>query len=221
MVIQRSVIFRTLTGFHGGLRRGTAAAVLGAVLVFVAGTPASNAVVFPSEMQSAETMEAPSAETVSSDTQAPADPKGTPAPPAAGDPPAAGEGKPDKPVTDPPVTEPAPPNGSENSGQRPSAVPAVPAVPAAPGAAGASPSQAATPSISAPPSESSSSGASSSAPPSYGSIHSYGSTTAEKQPMKQVSDVDPFGASPLVWWGIGLVLLSVIAGMVFLRLRST
>ena len=44
MVIQKSEETRTLTGFHGGLRRGTAAAALGAVLVLSAGVPASNAV---------------------------------------------------------------------------------------------------------------------------------------------------------------------------------
>ncbi|KIS26475.1 hypothetical protein TV39_14345 [Arthrobacter sp. SPG23] len=43
MVIQKSEETRTLTGFHGGLRRGTAAAALGAVLVLSAGVPASNA----------------------------------------------------------------------------------------------------------------------------------------------------------------------------------
>ncbi len=44
MVNQKSEETRTLTGFHGGLRRGTAAAALGAVLVLSAGVPASNAV---------------------------------------------------------------------------------------------------------------------------------------------------------------------------------
>ncbi|MDR6506370.1 hypothetical protein [Arthrobacter oryzae] len=44
MVIQKSEETRTLTGFHGGLRRGTAAAALGAVLVLSAGVPASHAV---------------------------------------------------------------------------------------------------------------------------------------------------------------------------------
>jgi hypothetical protein len=44
MVIQKSEETRTLAGFHGGLRRGTAAAALGAVLVLSAGVPASNAV---------------------------------------------------------------------------------------------------------------------------------------------------------------------------------
>lgn len=43
MVDQKSENFRTLTGNHGGLRRGTAAAALGAVLVLSAGVPASNA----------------------------------------------------------------------------------------------------------------------------------------------------------------------------------
>lgn len=43
MVDQKSDNFRTLTGNHGGLRRGTAAAALGAVLVLSAGVPASNA----------------------------------------------------------------------------------------------------------------------------------------------------------------------------------
>jgi hypothetical protein len=43
MVIQKSEETRTLTGFHGGLRRGTAAAALGAVLVLSAGVPASHA----------------------------------------------------------------------------------------------------------------------------------------------------------------------------------
>ncbi|MFC7848963.1 hypothetical protein ACFUTU_10875 [Arthrobacter sp. NPDC057388] len=43
MVNQKSDGFRSLTGFHGGLRRGTAAAAFGAVLVLSAGVPASNA----------------------------------------------------------------------------------------------------------------------------------------------------------------------------------
>jgi hypothetical protein len=43
MVDQKSENFRTLAGNHGGLRRGTAAAALGAVLVLSAGVPASNA----------------------------------------------------------------------------------------------------------------------------------------------------------------------------------
>jgi hypothetical protein len=43
MVNQKSEETRTLTGFHGGLRRGAAAAALGAVLVVSAGVPASNA----------------------------------------------------------------------------------------------------------------------------------------------------------------------------------
>lgn len=43
MVDQKSGNFRTLAGNHGGLRRGTAAAALGAVLVLSAGVPASNA----------------------------------------------------------------------------------------------------------------------------------------------------------------------------------
>jgi hypothetical protein len=43
MVNQKSEETRTLTGFHGGLRRGAAAAALGAVLVLSAGVPASNA----------------------------------------------------------------------------------------------------------------------------------------------------------------------------------
>lgn len=45
MVDQKSESFRTLAGNHGGLRRGTAAAALGAVLVLSAGVPASNAAV--------------------------------------------------------------------------------------------------------------------------------------------------------------------------------
>ena len=45
MVDQKSENFRTLAGNHGGLRRGTAAAALGAVLVLSAGVPASNAAV--------------------------------------------------------------------------------------------------------------------------------------------------------------------------------
>lgn len=43
MVNQKSDGFRSLTGFHGGLRRGTAAAAFGAVLVLSAGVPASHA----------------------------------------------------------------------------------------------------------------------------------------------------------------------------------
>jgi hypothetical protein len=43
MVDQKSENIRTLAGNHGGLRRGTAAAALGAVLVLSAGVPASNA----------------------------------------------------------------------------------------------------------------------------------------------------------------------------------
>ena len=43
MVDQKSESFRTLAGNHGGLRRGTAAAALGAVLVLSAGVTASNA----------------------------------------------------------------------------------------------------------------------------------------------------------------------------------
>ena len=43
MVIYRSELSRSSTGIHGGLRRGAAAAALGAVLVFSAGVPASQA----------------------------------------------------------------------------------------------------------------------------------------------------------------------------------
>ena len=210
MVIQRSAFFRTLTGFHGGLRRGTAAAALGAVLVFVAGTPASNAVVFPSEMQSAETMQPPSTETVASDTEGPRDPKGTPAPPASGG------GKRDKPVIEPPTADPTPPREPGPADTGPANIPAAPAASEAAGASGPPAAMSSGLPSALPTAERSFSGSS-----AYGSVHSNGSTTAQKQPMKQVADVDSYGSSPLLWWGMGLVLLSGIAGMVFLRLRRT
>lgn len=43
MVIDRSELSRSRTGIHGGLRRGAAAAAVGAVLVLSAGVPASQA----------------------------------------------------------------------------------------------------------------------------------------------------------------------------------
>lgn len=49
MVIQKPRFFRTRTGCHGGLRRGAATAALGAVLVFSVGVPASSAVVQPGQ----------------------------------------------------------------------------------------------------------------------------------------------------------------------------
>jgi hypothetical protein len=179
--------------------------VLGAVLVFVAGAPASNAVAFPSETQTTQTQssQAP-AETVSSDTQVPSDAKGTPAPPSSA------EAKRDKPaVVNPPTAEPSAPADQGTAGRGSSNVPAVP-----------QPAGAAQPHVGTPPRSAAlpTSAGASSAAPSYGAVESLGSTAEQKQPMNQVSTVEAAVPSPLVWWGMGLVLLSAVAGTVFLRI---
>lgn len=207
MVTQRSIIFRTLTGYHGGLRRGTAAASLGAVLVFVAGTPASNAVVAVPAAQSSSVSSAPmqsaTLTTDSSDTQLPADAKGTPAPPSSQEP------KRGKPVTEPavsPTAEPAPPAAEPvNPEPQPDADGAAP--PSDDGKATSSPSLAATDSVygQAPQNR------------SYGEGQAQGSTN-EKQPLKQMANVD-HEASRLLWWGVALVLLSGVSAVIYYRLR--
>lgn len=203
MVTQRSIIFRTLTGYHGGLRRGTAAASLGAVLVFVAGTPASNAVVAVPTTQSAAIssapMESPTLTTDSSDTQLPADAKGTPAPPSSQEP------KRGKPVTVPsesPTAEPVPPA-------------AEPVQPDADGAA--SPSGDGKAMSSLPPAATDSVYGQAPQNRSYGEVQAQGSTSG-KQPMKQVANVD-HEASLLLWWGVALVLLSGVSAVIYYRLR--
>ncbi|WP_458111466.1 hypothetical protein M1D88_14200 [Arthrobacter sp. R1-13] len=197
MVIQRSIIFRTLTGFHGGLRRGTAAALLGAVLVFVAGTPASNAVVAAPSAP----MESPTVTTDSSDTRLPSDAKGTPAPPSSQEPKG---GKPRTVPAESPTAEPAPPAAEPVHPDQDGAV----SVSGVTEEAMSSPSPAATGSVYGQATQN----------PSYGEVQAQGSTT-EKQPMEQVANVDQAEASRLLLWGIGLVLLSGIAAVIFLRLR--
>lgn len=202
MVIQRSIIFRTLTGFHGGLRRGTAAASLGAVLVFVAGAPASNAVVAvpatqSSAISSAPT-ESPTLTTDSSDTQLPADAKGTPAPPSSQEP------KRGKPVTVPaesPTAEPAPPA----------------AEPVQPDPDGAAAVSGATEEAMSSPSPADSVYGQASQNRSYGEVQAQGNSV--KQPMKQVSNVDQAEASRLLWCGVALVLLAGVSAVIYYRLR--
>jgi hypothetical protein len=207
MVTQRSIIFRTLTGYHGGLRRGTAAASLGAVLVFVAGTPASNAVVaVPTTQSSAISsapMESPTLTTDSSDTQLPADAKGTPAPPSSQEP------KRGKPVTEPaesPTADPAAP-AAEPVDPEPQPGTGGAASSSGDGKATSAPSPAATDSVygQAPQNR------------SYGEVQAQGSTSG-KQPMKQVANVD-HEASLLLWWGVVLVLLSGVSAVIYYRLR--
>lgn len=67
MVDQKSDNFRTLTGNHGGLRRGTAAAALGAVLVLSAGVPAANAAT-PAWVTGAVSTDSSSADSESTDS---------------------------------------------------------------------------------------------------------------------------------------------------------
>lgn len=205
MVIQRSIIFRTLTGFHGGLRRGTAAASLGAVLVFVAGTPASNAVVaVPTTQSSAISsapMESPTVTTDSSDTRLPSDAKGTPAPPSSQEPKG---GKSGTVPAESPTAEPAPPA----------------AEPVHPDQDGAASDSGVTGEVMSSPSPAATGSMNGQAPqsPSYGEVQAQGGTM-EKQPLKQVANVDQAEASRLLLWGIGLVLLSGVAAVIFLRLR--
>jgi hypothetical protein len=199
MVIQKSVIFRMLTGFHGGLRRGAAAALLGAVLVFVAGTPASNAVVaVPTTQSSMIQSESPIPTTDSSDTELPADAKGTPAPPSSQEP---KRGKPD---TAPAVTAvPSPPTAELSAPDPKDAAPAP-----APEATSFPPTSATKPNPGP-----------SYQTPAYGEVQAQ-SSTGEEPRMKQVSKVDPAEASRLLWWGVALVLFSGIAAVIFLRLRK-
>lgn len=204
MVIQRSIIFRTLTGFHGGLRRGTAAASLGAVLVFVAGTPASNAVVaVPATQSSAISsapMESPTLTTDSSDTRLSSDAKGTPAPPSSQEPKG---GKPGTVPAESPTAEPAPPA----------------AEPVHPDPAGAASVSGDTGEAASSPSHPAADSVSGQAPqnPSYGDVQAQGGTS-QKQPMKQVANVDQ-EASRLLMWGVVLVLLSGVSAVVYYRLR--
>lgn len=205
MVIQRSIIFRTLTGFHGGLRRGMAAASLGAVLVFVAGTPASNAVAAVPATQSAAVssapLDSPTLTTDSSDTQIPADAKGTPAPPSSKEPKGGKRG-----------TVPAESPTAETTS--PAAEPVQPDQDGAADVAGATEEAASSP----PPAATDSGYGQAPQSPSYGEVQAQGSTI-EKQPMKQVANVDQAETSRLLMWGIALVLLSGIAAVIFLRLR--
>lgn len=205
MVIQRSIIFRTLTCFHGGLRRGTAAASLGAVLVFVAGTPASNAVVaVPTTQSSAISsapMESPTLTTDSSDTRLSSDAKGTPAPPSS-----------QEPKGGRPGTVPA---------ESPTAEPAAPAAePVHPDPGGAASLSGGTEETTSSPSHPASDSVYGQGPqnPSYGEVQAQGGTS-QKQPMKQVANVDQAEASRLLLWGVVLVLLSGVSAVIYYRLR--
>jgi hypothetical protein len=145
-------------------------------------------------------MESPTLTTDSSDTRLPSDAKGTPAPPSSQEP------KGGKPGTVPV--------------ESPTAEPAAPAAePVHPDQGGAAAVSGATAEPTSSPSAEATDSVYGQAPQNpYGEVQAQGSTS-EKQPMKQVVNVDQAEASRLLLWGVALVLLSGVSAAIYYRLR--
>jgi outer membrane biosynthesis protein TonB len=222
MVNFRSYVAKTQTGHHGGLRRGSAAAALGAVLALTAGIPAAHAALGGSLGASA----APLAngplslglEDVLDGIVSPA-PQQTPAPqPEPTDGPDSAEPAPGGPPPQPPAQGSSLPSESaqQPAAPRPAATdPESPAVDPEP-AGGIAPAQQPADDSAAPaaavatpaPSEA----AHTSSPVVSGSAHSASTS------MWSASTVDSAAPSPLLGWGICLVGLSLFAGAAAVRL---
>lgn len=240
MVTNRSNVSRALTGFHGGLRRGTTAAALGAVLVLTAGVPASHASGGMS-LPGAATRVTASAQPAGlgdwlgglfgqpdPDPAEPSDPPVTPGPSPApvADKPApvpSSTAVPDRGQTNP-ATTPAPaPAAAQTSAPSSGPAPTTAAPPAespvTQAAEGTTPTQATAPDTQ--PANSTNSSAAASDVRAGAAASSPGSTARPDQPaIKPVSNVVSSRVSAMIWWGLGLVALAAAAGLVFLRMRK-
>lgn len=224
MVTPMFTVFQTMTGFHGGLRRGAAAGALGVMLVLSAGIPAANAA-GPAPQDTCFLLFC-----------SPSPPKTaepTPTQPAPGPGPSEAPGTPSNPP--------------------PAPAPAVPSVPSDPGPTDetVAPSDAPSPSSSAPvdsTAEGDDPGASSTASHSVtdrsGSTQQVqatsgvgsagqglapgagtqekGSQATSSRHLEPASLVNQGSGNPAsVWWGIGLLVVAGFALVVFFRLRRT
>ena len=222
MVNFRSYVAKAQTGHHGGLRRGYAAAALGAVLALTAGIPAAHAALGGSLGASAAPLAngplslgledvldgivSPAPQQTPAPQPEPADSAGSAEPAPGGTPqesPARGSSLPAEPAQQPaapaaperPAVDPEPAGGIAPAQQRPQ----QPAdASAAPTAAVATPA----------PSEA----AQTSSPVVSGSAHSASTS------MGSASAVDSAAPSPLLGWDICLVGLSLFAGAAAVRL---
>jgi hypothetical protein len=221
MVNFRSYVAKTQTGHHGGLRRGSAAAALGAVLALTAGIPAAHAAlggslgasaaplakgplslgledVLDGIVSPAQQTPAPRPEPADSPDSAEPAPGGTPQ-----QSPARGSSLPSE-----SAQQPAAPRPAATAPESPAVDPG-PAGGIAPAQQPADDSAAPTAAVATPaPSEA----AQTSSPVVSGSAHSASTS------MWSASAIDSAAPSPLLGWGICLVGLSLFAGAAAVRL---
>jgi type IV secretory pathway VirB10-like protein len=225
MVSPMFTVFQTMTGFHGGLRRGAVAGAVGAMLVLSAGVPAANAagptaqdrcfLLFcsPSPPETAEP-------TPTDSPPSPADPsegQAPPGPPAA--PPAPAPSSPS--VPGPTAGTAAPVEGATTG----------PSAPADATADGAHPASA--PSSAGSDARTNGSGANNQQVQAAGGLGSAGQGIAPasgaqdagardktSRHLEQASLVNQDkGIGTSVWWGIGLLAVAGFALVAFLKLR--
>jgi hypothetical protein len=243
MVNDRSDYLRSRTGIHGGLRRGSAAAAIGAVLVLTAGVPASQADTVPDAgdpaVQVTGAVQLPevggllqgllgTSGTATSPQPTPV-PEATPASPSP------------VPTTAPTTVSPAPATSSSSGA---AAIPqeAVTGTPAAsqqqpgtlPAGQGSAPQAAEAPATAQDAAGQPAAGAESpaavqstaSAPSSAasrvsasGTLQAAGGPARGRHEMSPARDAEPAGAAAKVWLGVGLVGSAGAAGLVLTRIR--
>jgi hypothetical protein len=247
MVNDRSESSRFRTGIHGGLRRGSAAAAIGAVLVLSAGVPASGADTVPDsgtpDLQVTGAVPLPEVGGLLQGLlgTAPASPEPTPVPEATSASPSPA------PTAAPTTVSPSPAtsstSGATYSPQEAAAVPGAASAPSQqPGTAGGqlfSPpaGQGSAPQTAeAPATEQSAAGqpdagagfpavaqptASTASPAGIrsGTLQSAGAPARGRHEMGPARDAEPAGAAAKVWLGVGLVGSAGAAGLVFTRIR--
>jgi hypothetical protein len=246
MVNDRSESSRFRTGIHGGLRRGSAAAAIGAVLVLSAGVPASGADTVPDsgnpDLQVTGAVPLPEIGGVLQGLlgTAPASPQPTPVPEATSASPSPA------PTTAPTTVSPSPAtsstSGATYSPQEAAAVPGAASAPSqAPGTGGSqllsppagqgsAPQTAEAPATEQPAAGQPDAGAAaqpiaSAASPvgsrasGSGTLQAAGAPARGRHEMGPARDAEPAGAAAKVWLGVGLVGSAGAAGLVFTRIR--
>jgi hypothetical protein len=246
MVNDRSESSRFRTGIHGGLRRGSAAAAIGAVLVLSAGVPASQADAVPdsgdADVQVTGAVPLPEIGGMLQGLlgTAPASPQPTPVPEATSASPSPA------PTTAPATISPSPAtsstSGATYSPQEAAAVPGAASAPSQqPGTAGgqlltppagqgSAPQTAEAPATEQPAAGQPDAGAAaqptaSAASPvgsrasGSGTLQAAGAPARGRHEMGPARDTEPAGAAAKVWLGVGLVGSAGAAGLVFTRIR--
>jgi len=249
MVNDRSESSRFRTGIHGGLRRGSAAAAIGAVLVLSAGVPASGADTVPDsgnpDLQVTGAVPLPEIGGLQGLLgTAPASPQPTPVPEATSASPSPA------PTTAPTTVSPSPAtsttSGATYSPQDAAAVPGAASAPSQqpgpagsqllspPAGQGSAPQTAEAPAtgqsaIGQPdagaPSTAVAQPTASAASPAgsrvsgSGTLQAAGAPARGRHEMGPARDAEPAGAAAKVWLGVGLVGSAGAAGLVFTRIR--